>query len=188
MIDSTRFIERSTNRDAWLAARRGAVTATEVALAATPAGFNEAVELRRNPVDIEVNEYMEFGNQSEPVIMRTAHHEYGILPSDWLIASDGNPLHMATPDGLSLDHKRIAEVKTTGTDWPKLPPIRYRRQVQWQLYVTGAERCLFLWQLRVPDGDWFRFSFWEPKTLWIERDEDMISDLVTVADNLLEVA
>lgn len=193
MIRADRFLERSTNREAWLAARRGGVTATAVAHAATPAGFAEEVENRRNPADIEVNEYMAFGNESEPEIMRTAHREYGILPSDWLIAADGNPLHMATPDGLSLDHTEIAECKTTGDGWDgaetnqKKLPIKYRRQVQWQLFVTGASRCLFLWQLRVPDGDWFRFQWWEPRTAWIYPDENMISDLVQVADNLLEI-
>jgi putative phage-type endonuclease len=191
MITADRFLVRSTDREAWLEARRGGVSATTVATAATPSGFQEVAAERLNPVDIADNPYMAFGRESEAEIMRYAHHEHGILPSDWAIAAEGNPLHIATPDGLSPDHTLIAEAKTTGKDWGETPvryehiPIKYRRQVQWQLYVTGAQACLFLWQLRVPDGDWFRFGFWEPKFKWIERDPKMIEELVGVADRLL---
>lgn len=131
---------------------------------------------------------MVFGVEAEPVIMRYAHQEHGILPSDWLLAAEVNRLHIATPDGLSPDHALIAEVKTTGTDWGDRIPIKYRRQVQWQLHVSDAERCLFLWQLRVPDdAGWFYLGWLEPKHKWIERDPKMIEELVGVADRLLSL-
>ena len=185
-IDAQRFLVRSTDRAQWLAAREGGVSATTVAEAATPAGFRAVLEQRRNPVDLDPNDYMLFGTESEHALMEFAHRQHGILPSDWLIAGD-DQRHLATPDGLSIDHSEIAECKTTGKDW-KTPPIKYRRQVQWQLAVTGAERCLFLWNLRVPDEHgWFYLAWLEPKSLWIERDEDMISELVGVADRLLSI-
>lgn len=187
MIDAQRFIVRSTERERWLLARDGGVSATTVADAATPAGFRDVVEQRRNPQPVDPNEFMLFGTESEPALMEYAHREYGIIPSDWLIAGD-DPKHLATPDGLSLDHLTLAECKTTGKDWGDKPPIRYRRQVQWQLAVTGAKRCLLVWNLRVPDEHgWFYLEWLEPKTLWIERDEKMISELVSVADRLLTV-
>jgi hypothetical protein len=186
LIPANRFITRSTNRTAWLTARQHGVTATQVRDAATPSGFKQVLEDRRHPHDIIPNEAMEFGNEQEPHLLRYAHDVEGILPSDWLIAADGNPSHMATPDGLSPDHRLIAEAKTTGADWVTIP-IGYRRQVQFQLYVTGAERCLFLWQQRIPDGHGWFFPAWiEPRTVWFDRDEDMILDLVSVADRLLE--
>lgn len=186
MIDASRFIVRSTEREKWLAARNGGVSATTVADAATPAGFREVVEARLNPAEVVPNEYMRFGTECEPVLMDYAHREFGILPSDWLIRGD-DPRHLATPDGLSVDHTVIAECKTTGKGWQK-PPIRYRRQIQWQLAVTGAERCLLVWNLRVPDdAGWFYLGWLEPKTLWVERDEKMIAELVEVADRLLTV-
>lgn len=184
MIPADRFIIRSTERAGWLDARAGGVTATEVATAATPAGFRDAAEARRTPTVVEPNRYMEFGNEQESAILAHAHRQHGILPSDWLIAG-ADPHHLATPDGLSLDHRLIAEAKTTGKDWRK-PPIKYVRQIQWQLHVTGAERCLLLWMLRV-DGDFGFYPGWlEPKTTWIDRDESMIRDLVQVAERLLE--
>lgn len=187
MIDASRFLVRSSEREAWLQARRGGVTATTVAEAATESGFQKVATERRNPVDVIPNDYMIFGTESEAAIMRYAHQEHGILPSDWLVRAKDDPRHLATPDGLSLDHTVIAECKTTGKDWSAIP-IKYRRQVQFQLYVTGAERCLFLWQLRVPDNNgWFYMPWLEPKHLWVERDPDMISELVDIADRLLSL-
>jgi hypothetical protein len=94
---------------------------------------------------------------------------------------------MATPDGLSKDHKTIVEVKTTGKDfveWGKVP-IQYRRQVQWQLYVTGATQCLFAWQLRVTNNDGLFVPGWlEPKAVIVQRDEEMITQLVSVSEKL----
>lgn len=188
MIDASRFLVRSTEREAWLQARRGGVTATTVAEAATESGFQKIAAERRNPVDVIPNDYMIFGSESEAAIMRYAHEEHGILPSDWLIRAAENPAHLATPDGLSPDHTLIGEAKTTGTDWGDKIPIKYRRQVQWQLYVCDAGRCLFLWQLRVPDDNgWFFMPWLEPKHLWVDRDPDMISELVDVADRLLSL-
>lgn len=187
MIDASRFIARSTDRDAWLTARRNGVSATEVAAAATPSGFEFAIQRRKEYVETVPNDVMIFGTESESEIMRFAHQEHGVLPSDWLIAGEVERRHMATPDGLSPDHSLIAECKTTGKDWETIP-IAYRRQVQWQLYVTGAERCLFLWQLRVPDDHgWFYMPWLEPKHVWIERDPKMITELVGVADRLLSL-
>jgi predicted phage-related endonuclease len=70
--------------------------------------------------------------------------EFGVMPNDWLISSAVSDHYMATPDGLTLGHKAISEVKTTGKDWnPERIPVQYRRQVQWQLFVTDAEFCYF---------------------------------------------
>ena len=184
MIDASRFLVQSRYRDEWLATRLTGVTATTVSAAATPAGFREVVASWGQPV--EPNGYMTFGSESEHELMRHAHTAYGILENDFLIAAENNPRHLATPDGISPDHRLIAEAKTTGRDWDA-PPIKYRRQCQWQMYVTNTERCLLLWNLRVPDdADWFYLGWIEPKTLWIERDETMIRDLTEVADRLLE--
>jgi len=74
-------------------------------------------------------------------------------------------------------------VGTGGTE--KSIPIQYRRQVQWQLYVTGASRCVFGWVLREEqeDGTFVR-GWFELKIVIFERDEKMIEELVEVAERL----
>jgi predicted phage-related endonuclease len=189
MIPRERFLaSKSADEQAWLEARRTGVTATEVAQAATPAGFRDALEQRRNPQPIEVNAYMEFGLLWEDWVIDKIAREYDIKPNDYLIAGEYSK-HLATPDGLSTDHRVIAEVKTTGKDWgvaEKLP-IRYARQIQWQLHVTGAEFCVIAWLLRdVTDTGVFVPAWFKPKVGVIERDREMISKLVEVAGRLLD--
>lgn len=193
MITADRFLAaRHIDEDAWYAARRTGVTATAVAEVAAKRDRAAAIRDWLSPEPFEPNDYMRFGTVSEPAIMQAAHDEHGILPVDWVIAGTDHR-HLATPDGLSLDHTHIAECKTTGDGWEdaeanlKKLPIRYRRQVQWQLHVTDADACLFLWQLRIPDdAGWFRFGWFEPRTVWIERDEEMIRDLRLVGHDMLE--
>lgn len=192
MITADRFLAaKHIDEAAWLAARRAGATATAVAEVAAKrdraAGINDWL----NPVPFNGNVYTDWGNLMEPELMRFAHDTAGILPSDWVIAGDDRG-HRATPDGLSLDHMAIAEGKTTGDPWAgaesKLSaiPIKYRRQVQWQLHVTGAERCLFVWMWRRVDEDGFFIPGWPwPKSIWINRDDFMIRGLVEVADDML---
>ena len=190
MIHHDRFIASQTEFAQWKAARVGVITATQVSKAATPAGFEDAVAEIENPVDIDDNPYMKFGRDHERWVTLTLKDRYGIFPNDWLIAAEKTPWHTATPDGLSLDHDTIAEVKTTGRDWGTWAkvPIHYRRQVQWQLHVTGASRCAFTWLLRAESaGGQFVPAWFDPKMVMVERDEEMITHLIAVADQLHEI-
>ncbi len=58
--------------------------------------------------------------------------------------------------------------------------------MQWQLHVTGAERCLFAWMMRIDVGGVFARAWFEPESLWMERDEDMIDVLQGTAEQLWE--
>ena len=88
------------------------------------------------------------------------------------------------------DHRVIAEVKTTGKDWGTVEklPVKYKRQVQWQLHVTGGEFAVVAWLLRdVTDTGFFVPAWFQPKVGVMERDEEMIDVLVDVAGRLLDV-
>jgi hypothetical protein len=185
MITAERFIAPSYDRPSWLAARTGGVTATEVAKAATPAGFAEAVLARTNPTPIESNGYMQFGTDHEEWIALEVKRQFGILPNLWLIAAEDNPRFMATPDGLSLDHMRVSEIKTGGKE-PKSIPIVHRRQMQFQLYCTGATSGVYAFMLRAEVNGVFVPAWMTPKFWELERDDTMIADLLEVADRLLE--
>lgn len=184
MIAADRFIIQSRYEQDWLAARRLGVTATAVAHAATPGGFKAEVEAWHQP-SWGGSEFTEFGNWAERYILEHAHRQYGILPNDWLIAGT-NPVELGTPDGLSVDHREIAEAKTGGTI-PLSVPRMHRDQCQWNMNVTGAERCLYLFQhrIRTPENT-FRFGLWEPITFWVDRDDQRIGQLKEVAEALME--
>lgn len=188
MISVDRFVARSSMRDAWLEAREAGVTATQVAKASTPAGLKEVLAQIEQPVEVIPNAVMEWGNHREPYIADWVKSEFGILSNEWLIRAEGagNEWQLATPDGLSLDHKTIAEIKTSGKPLDTIP-IHYRRQIAWQLHVTGAERCLFAYELRLEGPNGFAPGF-EINTQWVERDEKMIEDLIKTAQEVQQHA
>ena len=187
MIEADRFLARSSDREAWLWHREQGVTATMVSRAATPAGFAEVVaEMEAERRDITPNAYMDWGNEREPYIAEVAKERFGIMPNDWLISAGGklspDCWMMATPDGLSLDHKVIGEYKTSGKPLDKIP-AHYMRQVQWQMWVTDAERCLFAYELRLDAPSGFAPGF-DVECQWVERDDKKIKELVAVAEKL----
>lgn len=189
-MNDSRMVARSQT-DEWYKARQHGVSATTVAKAASgPAGYDAELQNALFPENNEVpdNEYMRFGRDYEQWIVDNLPQEYGIKHNDWLICGDGDyRWHLATPDGLNADWSTIAEVKTTGKDWDgSAVPIQYRRQVQWQLHVTGAQRCVFAWLLRTTSefGD-LTPAWLEPKHIIMERDEVMIQHLIGVAQNFI---
>jgi len=193
MLSADQFIaNKALDFTGWVEARRAGVTATQVAKASTPAGFTESVRDTVQPPEPFDNPYMAFGREQEGPVGLWIKERFGIFPNEWLISRDvnipeGNPMEFATPDGLSLDHTTISEVKTTGKDWTDaVVPIQYRRQVQWQLHVTGADHCILAWLLRAEVEGRMVPAWFEPKVMTVERDPDMIQDLVATANRLWE--
>jgi predicted phage-related endonuclease len=185
-----RMVARSQT-DEWYKARQYGVSATTVAKAASgPAGFDAELQRALNPENhvIEDNAYMKFGRDWENWIVENLPQGFEVKANDWLICGVGaDRWHLATPDGLNADWSTIAEVKTTGKDWDGSKiPIQYRRQVQWQLHVTGAKQCIFAWLLRAEsDSGDFVPAWLEPKWVVMHRDEDMIADLKDVANRFI---
>ncbi len=190
MIQDNRFLVPSREREKWLEVRSTGVTATAVAKAVTPDGYREVLQQLRQPQDIADNDFMRFGREQEGPIIEKLQTLVDIEPNDWLIAKDSaeKKWMMATPDGLSADHSTIAEVKTTGRDWGRWAqvPGNYHRQVQWQLFVTGAERCVFAWMLRVKRGGQMEPGWPGPKFVEVERDESLMARLEETAHRLYD--
>ena len=189
-MNDSRMVARSLT-DEWYRARQHGVSATTVAKAASgPAGYDAELQNALFPENNEIpdNEYMRFGRDYEEWIVDNLPQEFGIKHNDWLICGEGDyRWHLATPDGLNSDWSLIAEVKTTGKDWDGATvPIQNRRQVQWQLHVTGAKLCVFAWLLRTTSefGD-LTPAWLEPKHIIMERDEDMIAQLIDVAQRFI---
>lgn len=185
MIDSTRFlVSQRLDPEGWLEIRNHGISATEVASASTPAGYRDVIENRLHGSKVEDNDYMRFGREQEPLIAMWLKDRFGIMPNDWSICHRTEPHFRATPDGLKLDHTEIAEIKTTGKDWGENIPIRYRRQIQWQMYVTDTEKCWFAYMLRVDSPQGFVPGWLEPKWTIVERDDNHINELVKTANQL----
>jgi putative phage-type endonuclease len=189
MIGPDRFLaSKSIDERGWLDARRLGMSATTMAKAMTPSGFREVVDNWDNDTPIPVNAYMQFGLDSEPWLSLWAKEQTGVMPNDWLICHEEFRDAIATPDGLSLDHSTISEIKTTGKDWGSVDkaPIQYQRQVQWQLYVTGASSCVFVWLLREESNGVMVPAWLEPKYGVIERNNDIIDKMVERSAELAE--
>lgn len=180
MLHHTQFVaSKSLDEAGWLEARRTGVTATQIAKGATPSGRKEVLASYWSEFDIADTPEMAFGRDSEPWLAMWAKDNYGTMPNDWLIRHAGDEIALATPDGLSLDHKICLEIKTTGKDWGSVDkiPLAYKRQVQWQLYVTGADYCVFVWLLRLEVDGRMVPAWYEPKSDVIFRDDRMINEL-----------
>jgi hypothetical protein len=184
MITADRFVaSKDLNEEAWITARRMGVTATMVSRGATKSGYLDVVNTYGLPVF--VNEFMSWGNSRERVIADWVKNEFQIMPNSWLISA-GGPMSadrwmLCTPDGLSLTHHEIAEIKTGGTVTPSIR-IDHRRQMQWQLFVTDAERCLYVFEHRKTVGD--NFEPGEITHEWVYPDPEMRDELIDVAQRL----
>ncbi|WP_243064367.1 YqaJ viral recombinase family protein [Humibacter sp. RRB41] len=177
-----RILAHASDRVAWLRARSRGITATDVAKLSTPASILAAARQKVHGTGFTGNVYTEHGKAREPQIAAWVKGEYGIDPSDALFHAVRDHRHLATPDGLALradGQLELAEIKTTNKPWRSIPR-HYLRQVWWQQYVLGAERTLFVWELHdgfVPVGD--------PECRWIDRDENEIAALVSLATQLI---
>lgn len=177
-----RIVADSTDRVAWLRARSRGITATDAARLATERSVHAVIRDKRYGSSFGGNAFTDHGSQREPEIARWVQQAHGITPSTALFHASSNRAHLATPDGISVvgDTIVLAEIKTTSAPWRTIPRS-YLRQVWWQQYVLGAERTLLVWEQHdnfVPVGA-------EPKSRWIDRDENEIHMLVSLADRVL---
>ena len=180
-----RIIADSRDRVAWLRARARGITATDVAGLSGEASISRAADAKLGAGPrFGGNAYTDHGRRREPEIAAWVAATHGILPSSALFRAEIEQRHLATPDGVCVDgggRVLLAEIKTTNKSWRTIPRT-YLRQVQWQQYVLGAERTLFVWEEHVD----FQPVHDEPKSVWIERDEKEIGRLVSLANRLID--
>ena len=179
-----RALAYSEDQVAWLRARSRGVTATDVARLSSERALRAVAQDKLLGTGFGGNAYTDHGRAREPEIARWVRARHGILPSSALYHAHGEPLHLATPDGVAVLDGRLvlSEIKTTGHAWRSIPRS-YLRQVWWQQYVLGAERTLVVWEQHedfVPVGA-------EPQCRWVERDDNEIHVLVGLANRLLHL-
>ncbi|PRB01789.1 YqaJ viral recombinase family protein [Microbacterium sp. MYb64] len=180
------------DRTAWLAERAQGITATEIRdLIRGKIRQQDLIDLKlgRKTDSFTGNVYTDWGNLREPVIAEGVRG-YGIEPESRVFHGVQNSRHLASPDGLGVqfgDALVVSEIKTAGKDirhgTTRYEETGYELQMQWAMWVTGATRCLFVFEERISTRAGF-----EPGQLfseWVERDEAMIAALIARADLFL---
>jgi hypothetical protein len=182
--ESAWIVNDGTDRDEWHKAHWLNISASQISKAMTPSGRRNFISNYLTPrhVDDGQDIYMSHGSRREEMFLGPyMEKRYGIPHNKALF---GHPLrrrHVATPDGWDPERRVTGEIKTATKPCPRTIPIEYRWQMQWQMYVMGAERGLLVWEHHsefVPVNP-------EPEVRWVERDEEAIFKMVTVANALL---
>lgn len=174
-----KIVAHSDDRDAWLTARNTGITASNAGQLATENSIDSILKSKFY-TDFVGNPATDWGIEREPILLEWAKFNQ----NKYLFKADENPRFMATPDGIKMsegnDSIVLCQVKTSSKPLTKIPP-NYYRQMQWEMFVMGAERNLLVWEQHenfVPVG-------LEPVTLWVERDEETINKLKKLAEALL---
>jgi hypothetical protein len=174
----TRVLADSRDRPKWLAARVGKVGGSDAGSYARVASVPLYVKQKRAEI-FQGNAYTQHGNAREARMLRAFNLEQNTL----LFHAEDNPRHVSTPDAVrraSSGDLILGEAKTTTKDFLKVPP-NYFRQCQWNMHVLGADRLLFVWEVHKN----FHAVYPEPSSMWVYRDDDVISTLITIADLVL---
>jgi len=153
----TATLSPDVDRDAWLAARRKGIGASEIAAVLGISPWESPFSLywrKVNGWDFGASAAMEWGNRLEPAIaakFADNHPEFEIGPGE-LEANPIYPWMLATPDRYVWDIGRktlnisgLLEMKTAhsadgwGEDGTADIPVYYRAQAQWQMAVVDVE-------------------------------------------------
>ena len=188
-----------TGEEEWLRQRRSVVTATDVAKIKTGSdkAFASLWREKREPSTFRGNRFTQHGKDREPVIADMLTEDYPWLhPNKSLLVSEDDARFGATPDMVSDDGLVLGEIKTRKVsddkdEWFSWADVcadqtgkKYAFQVAWQLFVTGAERCVFAVEHWSDEDGWADLH--PLRVFDVERDEALIAELRDVAERVLE--
>lgn len=188
-----------TGEEEWLRQRRSVVTATDVAKIKTGSdkAFASLWKEKRTPSTFRGNRFTKHGQYREPVIAAWLSEDYPWLrPNKALLISEDDARFGATPDMVSDDGLVLGEIKTRKVSDDKVEWLswvdvcadqtgkKYACQVAWQLFVTGAERCVFAVEHWSDEDGWADLR--PLRVFDVERDEELIAELRDVAERFLE--
>lgn len=183
------------DREAWLAERRTGVTATEVRDLIRKGAKHER-DLLAEKLDSAIGKDLSnipaiaWGKQREPVLAAVLVAA-GMQAESRVFHAAENPRYLASPDGVGWnpisDEIIVGEIKTAskpiGTTSDAFREYGYYDQMQWQMFVCGAARCLYVWEQH--DGNFPNPAVLPHVAEWVERDDERIEYLRSVADVFL---
>ncbi len=177
-----RIIANANDQEQWHKIRSRSVTASDAARLATSNSIQGVyAQKKQGPFDFSHNLNIQWGVEREPVILK----QLGYTQNRNSYHAIGERGFIATPDSLIFDGGALAvcEVKTTVEDFSDRMNKNYLRQMQWQMYVTNTQKCLFVWELRNRQFEVIR----PVQYRWIHRDEKAIDQLKIYAQALLSM-
>lgn len=180
------------DRDLWLAERAQGITATEIRDLVMGKKRQDdliAIKLGRKADSFTGNHFTAWGTEREPIIAEGVRG-MGIDPESRVFHGAQNSRHLASPDGIGTEFDGalvVSEIKTSGKDirrgMPAYDETGYELQMQWAMWVTGADRCLFVFEERISVAGGFAAGQVFPE--WVARDEEIIAALIIRADEFL---
>lgn len=182
------------DRELWLRERNSGVTATQIRdLKLGVVKTNDLVKAKVADVieeDLSYVPVIGWGKDREPIIAEQLRGE-GFEPETRVFHHAENSRYLASPDGVHVTWNEglwVSEIKTAAHDLapgtPEFARKGYLYQVQWVMFVLGADRCRFVVEERIEMPD----RSFQPGALhrhWIERNEEIIAELVEIADDFL---
>jgi putative phage-type endonuclease len=180
------MIEQGTQ--AWRDARYGKITASRCAdlMAKTKSGYSKSRDnyiaqlvcerMTNTPTEGFTSEAMRWGTEKEPLAKEAFEAEHLLTVDDApFIVHPEYEFAGASPDGFV--GKDLIEVKCPNTAThietlrKKKPDGKYVKQMQFQMWVTGARMCYFVsFDPRMPEG----LQLWVTE---VDRDDDMIAEI-----------
>lgn len=177
------------NREDWLRSREGVLTATQIARLVI-GGPAERLEVRKEFEGEHRNfdsKYLAWGREREPEIAEYSRLfvDSSLKPNRNFLVSTRDPRIGATPD--ALGDGVIGEFKTSKNPMPEdlsqamaRLHMRYYVQVQVQLFVTGADACVFAWEQH--SDEWPNPETYEIRHQTILPDRQMWGIIAEVVD------
>ncbi|EAI4316389.1 hypothetical protein A0X14_01755 [Campylobacter coli] len=136
----------------WLKFRKGKIGASMVASCVGIKGAFNSKEEARDIIlglkEVYQNEAMRRGNEYEPLIRARVEFLHSVSITPVVLQSLENEMFIASLDGID-ENGVIYEFKYSQDEYDfikknKKPSDKYYAQVQFQLYISGKEKCIFV--------------------------------------------
>ena len=175
-------INLEQNTEEWLKFRLNKIGASQVAAIMGICPFRTRLDVYNEIKGLRtqaMSQAMQRGRDLEARALHQAELIEDKLYRPAVFQHDLYPWAIASLDGIDLEETHIVEIKCPGrASFEKMKkeiPLNYIYQMQWQMFVTGIETCMFL----VYSEEDFHFHR-------VECDKEMINELLEKAKDFYE--
>ncbi|EGD3149494.1 hypothetical protein H8A37_001478 [Campylobacter coli] len=149
---SYKIIDLEQGSGEWLNFRKGKIGASMIASCVGIKGAFSSKEEARDIIlglkEVYQNEAMRRGNEYEPLIRARVEFLHSVSITPVVLQSLENEMFIASLDGID-ENGVIYEFKYSQDEYDfikrnKKPSDKYYTQVQFQLYISGKEKCIFV--------------------------------------------